>query len=58
MNEKEKIAKLEKRVIELEKFLEDISCDGCKYGDNCPPFAGTRHGTCIPCRCRKLLEKK
>jgi hypothetical protein len=38
-------------------LLRDLSCDGCEYGDNCPPNAGTRHGQCIPCKCREELER-
>lgn len=46
---------LKTRVEELEKFLRDLSCDGCAYGDDCPTH-GSRHYTCIPCKCRAELE--
>jgi hypothetical protein len=41
---------------EYRAVLEDLSCDGCEYGDNCPPF-GTNHGQCMPCKCREALDR-
>lgn len=40
----------------MRDLLEDLN-DDCAYGDGCPSNAGTRHGTCLPCRVRELLEK-
>lgn len=29
----------------------------CHYGDGCPSFAGTRHGTCRSCRAKRALKQ-
>lgn len=42
---------------EARSSLRDIAEGDCEYGDNCLPNAGTRHGTCTPCRARQALGK-
>jgi hypothetical protein len=37
-------------------FVKDFANEPCEYGDNCPTFAGTRHGQCHNCRAREALE--
>ena len=37
--------------------LAEDSGDPCVYGDNCPDNAGTRHGTCRPCKARLALKR-
>lgn len=39
----------------LRDALADFADRDCHYGDGCPPFAGTRHGTCDPCKARAAL---
>ena len=43
------------RVRVLEGFVQDFAGEPCAYGDGCPPFGGTHHGTCHPCRARAAL---
>lgn len=40
---------------EVEKDLMDITCDGCEYGDNCPPDA--RHYECRTCQLTRLADR-
>ncbi len=44
-----------KRNEPLKDFVQEIADEGCAYGDNCPPNAGTRHGDCMPCKARRAL---
>lgn len=37
-------------------FVKDMSEHDCTYGDNCPKF-GSRHGQCVGCKAREVLEK-
>lgn len=46
----------EAKLARLREFVGDLAGDGCHYGDNCPPFINTRHGTCLACRCRAALD--
>ena len=39
----------------LRDFAKDFADEPCAYGDGCPPFAGTRHGTCMNCKARAAL---
>lgn len=39
----------------LRAVAEDLSCDGCTYGDDCPTF-GSSHGRCTPCKLRAALK--
>lgn len=41
----------------IEAFVQDFADEPCAYKDNCPPFGGTRHGTCLPCRARRVLSQ-
>jgi hypothetical protein len=41
----------------LREFVEDEAERDCFYGDNCPPNAGTRHGTCTACKARRALKE-
>ena len=38
----------------LRGVLEDLSCDGCEYGDNCPP--GANHYVCSACHMTRALK--
>lgn len=49
----ERIRKLGSTLVAALDFIDEINCDGCSYGDNCPDNAGTRHGTCGPCKARR-----
>lgn len=49
------VQRLTAEVERLRSVLEDLSCDGCEYGDNCPTF-GSNHYQCIPCKCKAALE--
>lgn len=37
--------------------LEDLTVDGCEYGDDCPAFSGSRHGVCRACRAKRVLDR-
>ncbi len=41
----------------IERFVQDFADEPCVYRDNCPPFGGARHGTCLPCRARQALSQ-
>jgi hypothetical protein len=41
----------------LKEFVGELAEADCSYGDNCPDFAGTRHGKCLPCKAREALEE-
>lgn len=43
------------RLEQLSEFVSDEAESDCHYGDNCPSNAGTRHGTCSPCKARRAL---
>ena len=36
-------------------LVRELAEQECKYGDGCPKFSGSRHGTCIPCKARAAL---
>jgi len=38
-------------------FTQSMAERECDYGDFCPDFSGTRHGTCDSCKARRALEK-
>jgi hypothetical protein len=46
---------LRERVKVLEAALRECADERCEYGDDCPPNAGTRHGTCQSCKARAAL---
>ena len=48
----------EARVKVLEAALQEWADEPCSYGDGCPDNAGTRHGRCMWCKARKVLEAK
>lgn len=39
----------------LRSFIEGVADRDCEYGDQCPPFSGSRHGTCDGCAARAAL---
>ena len=41
----------------LREALQEIAEGDCHYADNCPPNAGTRHGTCTKCKARQALKE-
>ena len=50
------ITELTGQVERLRDFAKDFADEPCAYGDGCPPFAGTRHGTCNNCKARAALK--
>ena len=50
------IIELTGQVERLRDFAKDFADEPCAYGDGCPPFAGTRHGTCNNCKARAALK--
>lgn len=48
---------IKKREDHLRYFAESMAEYDCSYGDDCPDFAGTRHGTCHACKARKVLKE-
>ena len=40
----------------LKMFLAGLACDGCSYGDNCPPDAN--HYVCEPCHINRMLDEE
>jgi len=50
------IQTLRARVKALEGCLQNLSIDGCEYGDNCPTF-GSKHYQCRPCQMLEVLNK-
>lgn len=51
------VEKLNKEKDTLSDALLDIAEGDCHYGDNCPTFGATRHGTCDACKARYALER-
>ena len=45
------------RLADAVKFLRDLSCDGCEYGDDCPPFVPTNHYECGACKCKRMADR-
>ena len=39
----------------LRAWVQELTVDGCSYGDGCPSDTGTRHGTCLSCKARNFL---
>jgi hypothetical protein len=48
--------RLTARYDSLRKTVSDLVCDGCEYGDDCPPNA--RHYTCRSCHLQRELDKE
>ena len=36
-------------------LVRDLAEGDCEYDDGCPPFTGSRHGTCTSCKARAAL---
>lgn len=49
------IADLKAEVGRLRDFVGELADEPCSYGDGCPAFVGTRHGTCLHCQALRLL---
>jgi len=49
------IADLKAEVGRLRDFVGELADEPCSYGDGCPAFVGTRHGTCLHCQARAAL---
>jgi hypothetical protein len=49
-----KLTSTEKALAHLRDLAQDLSDEGCSYGDGCPTFR-SRHGTCHACMGRKAL---
>ena len=49
------ISELTAQVGRLRDFVGELADEPCSYGDGCPAFVGTRHGTCLHCQARAAL---
>ena len=49
------ISELTVQVGRLRDFVGELADEPCSYGDGCPAFVGTRHGTCLHCQARAAL---
>ncbi len=47
------VKNLEKKVKDLSETMQDLSCDGCVYEDQCPD--GAKHYVCTSCKLRDAL---
>lgn len=51
---REDIPSLIAEVRRLRAFIEELTVDGCSYGDGCPVF-GSNHYRCLACRAKEAL---
>ena len=54
----DRIADLLEEAADALDFVQELADEDCSYGDNCPPFGGTRHGTCLHCRAKRVLNRE
>jgi hypothetical protein len=42
---------------ELVAYIQEDADEDCSYGDGCPQFSGSRHGTCRSCKAKRELAR-
>lgn len=44
------------KLMSREKFIHELTVDGCEYGDNCPSDA--RHYMCLACKAEREMRRE